>query len=364
VVLLDFGVIADVRRALEGAAAGTPLFMAPEQADGDAAAPAADWYAVGLVLYLALTGRLPFGAAPLEALALRRRIEPPPPSSLVAGLPDDLDRLCADLLRIEPGERPDAIEILRRLAVQTEPWPEGRFVGRVRELDALERCFAAVRAGGARTLLVHGESGAGKTALVSRFLDRTERSPRRHDAGPVGQEPRAEGRSEHDDRTEHSLPRHDAGAVGREPRTEGRSEHDDRTEQNPRRHDGRAVVLAGRCCERESVPYKAVDEVIDRLSWYLKRLAPIDAAALLPAHGAALALVFPVLQRVPAIAELMAARGEPAHERRRREDDDDGRDRDALERRRREAQPDPRVRDAHARRRLEDDDDRGEREAL
>ncbi|HEY0986244.1 MAG TPA: serine/threonine-protein kinase, partial [Kofleriaceae bacterium] len=168
VVLLDFGIIADVRHGPDSHAAGTPLYMAPEQTDVCGIAPAADWYAVGLVLYEGLTGRLPFGASPYEALALKKRIEPPAPATLAPGVPVDLDRLCMDLLRIDPCERPDGSEVLRRLSVRTvEPGPRGRFVGRARELEDLERCFAAVEGGAAHTLLVHGESGAGKTALVA-----------------------------------------------------------------------------------------------------------------------------------------------------------------------------------------------------
>ena len=252
VVLLDFGVIADVRRAPDHHVVGTPLYMAPEQTDVRAVGPAADWYAVGLVLYQALTGRLPFGASPLESLELKKRLEPAPPSSLVAGLPEDLDRLCAELLRIDPRARPDGADVLRRLSIPTaDAGPRGRFVGRLRELDELDACLAAVREGRAHTVLVHGESGAGKTALVSRFIERL---------------------------------------------------------------DPAVVVLAGRCGERESVPYKAVDEAVDDLSWYLKRLPSAEAAALLPKHGAALAQLFPVLQRVPLIAEAMQARSEPVFE--------------------------------------------------
>src|SRR4029077_13619508 len=63
------------------------------------------------------------------------------------------------------------------------------------------------------------------------------------------------------------------------------------------------VLLAGRCYERESVPYKAVDGVIDALRRYLMRLESVDAAALLPRRASLLAQVFPVLSRVQAFAE-------------------------------------------------------------
>ncbi len=252
VVLLDFGVIADVRRAPDHHVVGTPLYMAPEQSVVRAVGPPADWYAVGLVLYQSLTGRLPFGGSPLESLELKKRLEPAPPSSLGIAVPEDLDRLCADLLRIDPHARPDDAEVLRRLSIRTaDPRPRGRFVGRLRELDELDACFAAARDGRVQTVLIHGESGAGKTALVGKFIERL---------------------------------------------------------------DPAVVVLVGRCCERESVPYKAVDEVVDDLSWYLKRLPPADAAALLPGQGAALAQVFPVLQRVPSVAEAVQAESEPPPE--------------------------------------------------
>ena len=64
-----------------------------------------------------------------------------------------------------------------------------------------------------------------------------------------------------------------------------------------------ALVLRGRCLDREDVPYKAIDPLIDELSDWWLALGPKEAQALLPRDAHLLPALFPVLDRVPAIAD-------------------------------------------------------------
>ena len=259
-VLLDFGIGTDMSRREQldtSQIVGTPHYMAPEQAAGIPVAAPADWYAVGAMLFEVLTGTLPFEGTLLQVISDKQRLRPPHPSALVPGVPEDLASLAYDLLATNPDERPSGSEVLRRLGVRLSAPPialpvsitrsdtqSSRFVGRETELAVLDACFARVGAQReAVAVYVHGESGIGKSAVVSRFAD------------------------------------------------------------NVRTADPSAVVLAGACYEHEAVPYKAVDGVVDALSKYLGRLPATTAAALLPRHATALAHAFPVLGRVEAFAD-------------------------------------------------------------
>ena len=262
VVLLDFG-FAETRLS-DGAPhrsqsiVGTPVYMAPEQAVQSDVGPAADWYSFGVIMFEALTKQLPHdGDTALAIMLEKQRVDPPRAASIAPDAPPDLDALCAELLRTEPGQRPTGQAVLRRLgrrdtsrdsrpALASSPSLAGSFVGRGEELAILRGALAELERGRTISVIVEGRSGVGKTALVRQFSD-------------------------------------EAIASG-------------------------ALVLSGRCYERESVPYKAFDTVIDALARHLRRLSDVDVAGLLPRYPELLVRMFPVLGGVPAMGSAPTAR--------------------------------------------------------
>lgn len=122
VVVLDFGLVTDWRHRdrPETNLVGTPAYMAPEQAADEPLSPAADWYAVGVLLYEALTGHAPFGGSVMEVLMAKTSHPAPPPRARVPDVPEDLDQLCVALMARSPERRPAIGEILRRLGVGTD----------------------------------------------------------------------------------------------------------------------------------------------------------------------------------------------------------------------------------------------------
>ncbi len=248
-VILDFGLATELapdRQSSDSGLAGTVAYMAPEQAKSEGATTASDWYAVGVILFQALTGRLPFVGSLYDVLVGKQDNEAPSPSEVVADLPGDLVDLCERLLALDPEKRPTGAEVLEFFGDETKEISatsvpilirEGELIGREKSLSMLKSAFLSSRSGQATSVYVHGASGMGKTTLIESFLD--------------------------------SLVKWSD-----------------------------ATVLRGRCYEREMVPYKALDGVIDSLSRYLMSLEEHRIAELLPKDVHALLRLFPVLRRI------------------------------------------------------------------
>jgi tetratricopeptide (TPR) repeat protein len=90
---------------IDGTVAGTPDYMAPEQFEGKELGAATDVFALGVVLYEALTGRRPFSGEVAAAKAVHARTVPPSISTIQRGVPRDLDRVVSKCLEYDPNRR-------------------------------------------------------------------------------------------------------------------------------------------------------------------------------------------------------------------------------------------------------------------
>ena len=256
VTLLDFGLVTTVAEGNpERLAVGTPVYMSPEQAADQPLTAASDFYSVGAMLYEALTGRRPFEGASEQVMTRKQTEVPAHPVQLGAYLPPDLARLCMALLEPTPALRPTGHAVLAQLGAApsrrtqdlAKQAAQQAFVGRGGELEILHRALGDAHRQ-AVAMLVRGRSGIGKSTLVRQFL----------------------------------------------------------------RGLGDAVfVLEGRCFEREAVPFKMLDGIVDTLTAVVLGLPGDWQLALAPKELGSLMRLFPVLRRVPRFVELAAASPAP-----------------------------------------------------
>jgi len=209
VVLLDFGLAREVTADGSTQLAGTPVFMAPEQCAEGELTPAVDCYAVGVMLFAILAGRPPFEGRAVQLMVDKQQRAAPPLLSVAPGAPPDLAALTDALLARDPASRPTAEALRDDLAPAPTPRAAARTTDRfVGRAAELAALRAAVAARDATLLRVEGPSGIGKTTLLDRLCA--------------------------------ELP-------------------------------SDAWLLRGRCHPRESVPFKAFDEVMDELARRLAR---------------------------------------------------------------------------------------------
>jgi serine/threonine protein kinase len=171
-----------------------------------------------------------------------------------ADYPKALIDLCERLLNDEQN-LPTAAQIVQCFGRREapEPPPNTLLFGRSEQLRQLRRCYREVKEGAGRIVLLRGRSGIGKTELATRFL------------GTLSD----------------------------------------------------ALVLKGRCYQRESIPFKALDGVVDELAAYLGRLPEQQRSPLLSSETASLAQTFPVLEEVVPVYQerALAERGAELRQR-------------------------------------------------
>lgn len=176
-VLFDFGVLIDA--GVSGEVAGTPAYIAPEMLYGQPIDHRTDLYALGVLAYTMLTGEVPYPARELIELIGLWSVPLVHPSEYV-DVPEGLQSLIIDLLRLEPLGRPASAAVLidkltaigglepdPELAVQPGYAPTAALVGRDDELATMEAELAAVVENNeSRAFYVEAESGTGKSRLL------------------------------------------------------------------------------------------------------------------------------------------------------------------------------------------------------
>ena len=268
VVILDFGLVAQLQQNTDMTAtrsamfAGTPRYAAPEQMFGERS-EASDWYAMGVMLYEALTGAPPFpGRNPMEVLK-QKQDEDPRSISAQDGIPDDLSTMADALIKRDPKQRLTTNQIAQQLQLDLEstkqqsagstddealdlgaiPEEEVELIGREKQLAQLESAKQQLLETRKPVVCwITGLSGEGKSALAENFLA-------------------------------------------------------------PIRRGTEMLVLSGRCYDRESVPFKAVDSLIDSLVRFLRGRSENEIKHILPEDIQFLAHLFPLLRRVEAIED-------------------------------------------------------------
>ena len=238
VKLLDFGLALERHRqqgdlARESRVVGTAAYLSPEYIERLAVSPAMDVYALGVLTFELMTGTPPYTGSLHMLSRMHRKGVVPRAASFNPQVPPELDALVDRMLSRDPAARPTALQIANSFS-GTQSHPRAlrrahRFVGRDRELARIAERIADPAPRG-RLVLVRGESGAGKSALIDEAISRAT--------------------------------------------------------------DRDTLTWRGRCHERERVPYRAFDLIIDDLA---TELAGDPGRARELEHAGALGRVFPVL---------------------------------------------------------------------
>jgi serine/threonine protein kinase len=178
VYVMDFGLAKPVKTkdgiTMGDTIVGTPPYMSPEQARGDAVDRRTDVYGLGALLYFILTGRAPFvGHSPAEIIMKVLTDDPDPPTKVNPGVPPDLERIALKALEKDKHRR---YETARAFADDIQHFLNREPIS-VRPLSIREKAVRAVRQ---RPALTGGIIAAVAGVLIvvawSRVSASTERS--------------------------------------------------------------------------------------------------------------------------------------------------------------------------------------------
>lgn len=258
VVILDFGLVRRLDdepplRQDSISFSGTLAYVAPEQVLSHQLTTACDWYSFGSMLYEALSGRQPFSGRAI--LSDKLHGPPPLPPELSTGRARVFADLCMNLLAPAPERRPSEARVLELFGAPASIPPrsgpisrdgEPALIGRDEELTMLRDLTRRRSEAPTRIVLVGGASGAGKTTLVRGVLRELSERPG-------------------------------------------------------------TLLLSARCHPYETVPYNALDGVVDELARALSVRGAELGELVLPRDVAALFQLFPVLKTAPGLF----ARGQP-----------------------------------------------------
>lgn len=187
VKLTDFGLARSIasRATTDGSISGTFSYLAPEIALGSRADERSDLYSLGVMLYEALTGELPFSEKdPLAVMAQHIHAPIVPPLAKADGVPVGLSRLTEKLMAKEPNERPQNAEAVLEILNLGLEEPDGEsqevelfqrlvrsgLVGREEDLAEAKKFWLRAEQGDGHVLTISGEPGVGKTRLLESLL--------------------------------------------------------------------------------------------------------------------------------------------------------------------------------------------------
>ncbi|MCA9797372.1 MAG: protein kinase, partial [Candidatus Eremiobacteraeota bacterium] len=171
--LADLGVAREMERNTKlteaGSILGTYQYVAPEQILSSDVTPSADLYSLGICLFEAVTGQLPFSAgSEYETLHAHVQKAPPKANDLRPDLPDGLVKLIDELLGKDPEQRPgSAVAVAETLKALADSFHPAK-VGRERELDELEQRLLACP----NRVLLSAGTGLGRSWMVTQLARR------------------------------------------------------------------------------------------------------------------------------------------------------------------------------------------------